>query len=226
VAGSSVPHNGHAIALKSDAGSAPRRWFAFRLGPALATAALLAIAFAGISYKVFAQKVAIGDDTLRAMVKTHDHCCKSRNHGSKLASDNFAQMGRRVASQAKEPVLAPDLTVDGWKFVGVALCRLDGFSAPHWVFSRGEQKVSVFSLPASHCRVAREGHSRCTHIDKHPVSGFVKTGDVHCFVGSSPDGLLTPEDLEALMNKHRNDIVSFAPTTSPLELIQSVAPPQ
>jgi hypothetical protein len=198
-----------------------RRRFIFRLGPALATAAVLAIACGGITYSVLAQK-AIGDDTFRAMVKTHDHCCKARNHGSKSGNDSIAQLGRRVSSQAKEAVLAADLTADGWNFVGVALCRLDGFSAPHWVFAKGEERLSVFSLPASRCRVAREGRWRCTDIDNHPVAGFVKKGGVHCMIGS-PEGLVTQDELEHLLDKHRNEIVLGLPTSAPLELMHSNA---
>src|SRR5207253_1170513 len=123
-----------------------------------------------------------------------------------IPQNNFVVMGQTMAGRIKEPVLAADIG-DGWKFVGAAMCPVNGKPSAHLIYSRGGQWLSIFSIPASSCEKVREGGFGGERINDHMIAGFARTGGVYCMVGSCPKKDLQLDEIEQLLKKHQGDLI-------------------
>src|SRR5438045_1511070 len=146
-----------------------------------AMAAAILIGLTGLVFEAsYERRHPVGDQTLLAMVKTHDSCCRENNPHRRpgIPQDNFALMGQVLASKIKEPVLAANLEASGWTFVGGANCPVGDHQSAHLVYRRNGQWLSIFSIPASSCDKVREGGFGGEKINDHMVAGFAQTGGV------------------------------------------------
>src|SRR5258706_541696 len=151
-----------------------------------AAAAIIVLGLTGLIFRAsYERRHPVGDQTLLAMVKTHDRCCKDSNahRWNSIPQNDFVLMGQNMASRIKEPVLATDIG-DGWTFVGAAMCWVGDKQSAHLVYRRNGQWLSIFSIPASSCERVRDGGLGCQQIKDHMVAGFARTGGVYCMVGS------------------------------------------
>jgi hypothetical protein len=174
-----------------------------------AAAAMIMVGLGGLVARVnWERHHPVGGQTLAAMVKIHDYCCREGNkHQQKeIPQESFALIGQTMAQKLEKPVLAANL--EGWKFVGAAMCPINGKNSAHLVYHRGGQRLSVFSLPASACDKVREGGSGCEVISDHVVAGFAKTGGVYCIVATCPQKKLEREEIQQLLQKHRGNLVA------------------
>jgi hypothetical protein len=201
--------------LRSQA--APER--RLRIGPAvmwqLAAAAVIVVGLAGLIWRVSDEReYPVGQNTLLAMVKTHDFCCRfGRQHRhSDIPQNNFVAMGQTMAGKIKEPVLAAQL--EGWTFVGAAICPVGDKSSAHLIYNRNGQWLSVFSMPASSCETVHQGVFGGEKLNDHMIAGFAQTGGVYCMVGSCPQKNLRLDEIEQLLKKHKGDLVQPRPATT------------
>jgi hypothetical protein len=176
-----------------------------------AAAAVIMVGLGGLIARVsYERSHPIGGQTLAAMVKVHDYCCKDgRKHRQKeIPHENFVLVGQSMASRLKEPVLAAEMK--GWNFVGAAMCPINGKPAAHLVYQRGGQWLSIFSIPAASCDKFREGGMGSEIIGDHMVACFTKTGGVYSMVATCPQKQIDLQEIQQLLKKHRGDLV--APT--------------
>lgn len=190
--------------------AAPAR---MRIGPSViwqwAAAAVIVVGLAGLIWRVTEeQKYPVGEKTMIAMVRTHDYCCNPgrRHQHSDIPQTNFVAMGQTMAGKIKEPVLAAEIG-DGWKFVGAAMCPVDGKPSAHLIYSRDGQWLSIFSIPASSCEKVHNGGFGGERINDHMIAGFARTGGVYCMVGSCPKKNLQLDEIEQLLKKHQGDLI-------------------
>lgn len=177
----------------------------------LAAAAIFVVGIVGLYYKYHTRDETIDKHTLLAMIKTHDHCCNIPNHANPaVPQSSFVTMGETMSLRLHEPVMAADLKPDGWTFHGANYCPVDGNTSAHLTFWRGEQRLSIFSLPASFCKYAKDGSSYSESLDGHLIAGFIQSGAVHCMVGQSPAGQLQLQDVATLLMKHKNEVRTSA----------------
>lgn len=145
---------------------------------------------------------------VQAMIHTHQRCCDKPSHGMVHApGEDFRSVGRAMEEKLQGTVLAANLAEDGWKFFGADICRVDGRSSAHLLFTRGDDWMSVFSVPGiSADQVAGAGtYAQC--VDGFMVAGFARDGGVYCLVGHCPERHLTLDEVAGLLKKHRHEMI-------------------
>jgi hypothetical protein len=157
----------------------------------------------------------INEATLAAMVQTHDECCHHEHRDERLPQESFAALGKAIADELNEPILSADLSKDGWSFEGAAICSVRNKRAAHMIFARGEQRLSVFSVPASTCGSVKEGSSYRGRIRDHVVVGTTRKGGVHCIVAHCPGNTIKLEEVADLLERHQGEIVASADPVNP-----------
>ena len=181
-----------------------------------AAAAVILVGLTGLILRAsYERSHPVGGQTLLAMVKTHDFCCRSGNPHQRpgIPQNNFVLMGQTLASKINEPVLAAEMD-NGWKFVGAAMCPVNGKPSAHLVYRRNGQWLSIFSIPASSCEKVRDGAFGGQQINDHMIAGFARTGGVYCMVGSCPQKNLQLDEIQQLLKKHQGDLIAPRPDSS------------
>jgi len=181
-----------------------------------AAAAVILVGLTGLILRAsYERSHPVGGQTLLAMVNTHDFCCRSGNPHQRpgIPQNNFVLMGQTLASKINEPVLAAEMD-NGWKFVGAAMCPVNGKPSAHLVYRRNGQWLSIFSIPASSCEKVRDGAFGGQQINDHMIAGFARTGGVYCMVGSCPQKNLQLDEIQQLLKKHQGDLIAPRPDSS------------
>lgn len=141
---------------------------------------------------------------------SHDRCIKYPSHSPspELSNESFPAIRQRLEQRLRFPVLAGSiehaLGRDGWQFKGAAVCKVGDVDAAHLVFTRGDQAISVFSLPPSSCNHSgREAREYEDPNPDHPVAVFVWSDGVHCVVGSSVDRSVSVDEVRSVLEHLR-----------------------
>jgi anti-sigma factor RsiW len=186
----------------------------FRRNPLyrLAVAAVLIIGIGVLALQLWntnrpAPAYTFSNTLFKGMVTTHN----ARATDTEMAPDTVKSLAEapKLSQQINRPVLAADLTKDGWTFDGGAVRTVGTFTAAQLFFNKGNAVVSVFSLPASAAPNAVENSTYDTVFQGAPIAGFVKNGGLFCIVGSSPDGSLTVGDVKGLLERHKGELVKI-----------------
>jgi hypothetical protein len=190
-----------------------------------AVAALIVLGLTGLILRAnYERHHPVGDETLLAMVRTHDFCCKATNahRWTSIPQNDFVLMGQNMASRIKEPVLATDIG-NGWTFVGAAMCPVGDKQSAHLVYQRKGQWLSIFSIPASSCKKVRDGAFGGEQLNDHMIAGFARTGGVYCMVGSCPRKNLQLDEIRQLLKQHQGDLIPPRPQSS-LAMVELLRP--
>ena len=147
---------------------------------------------------------AIPNSVYKGMVKTHED--RKNNAGGADTITSLAA-ANTLSQTLGRPVLAADLTKDGWTFQGGAVRNVASFKAGQLFFTKGKATLSVLSLPASAATTAKDGSTYDIIFQGTPIAGFVKQGGLFCIVGQSEDASLTVEDVKSLLQRHRDELV-------------------
>ena len=125
----------------------------------------------------------------QSMVATHTSCGKLPTHElvSDLPTRSFRALSVKLTSDLGFPVMARGLGSD-WTFKGAGECVIGRLQGAHLVFVRGEETISVFSLPASCMMGVRPGAHFDGTVQGHQVAGFSRGGAIYAVVASSPTG--------------------------------------
>ena len=135
----------------------------------------------------------------RSMLATHNSCGKLHDHRlvDDLPANNYRALSVKLTSDLGFPVIARGLGAE-WKFRGAGECSVGELRGSHLLFVRGDESISVFSLPSSCMMGIPPGAQFEGPVQGHPVAGFSRGGAVYAFVGSSPAASLTTEALTAI----------------------------
>jgi hypothetical protein len=130
----------------------------------------------------------------QSMVATHAACGKLHDHHliQGVVGNNYAALNVKLTADLGFPALARSIGSD-WTFKGAGECTVGELRGSHLLFARGDETISLFSLP-SHCMSgARAGAQFDGLVNGSPVAGFARSGAVYAVVGSSPTSSLSLE---------------------------------
>lgn len=156
----------------------------------VAAAAVLFIGFSVAYHMLWASREKpVAQWFAAAMVVSHDQCSALPDHHliAPDAPNDLGAVRERLKSQLNHALLVTSLG-DGWTFAGAGVCNIGSAPAAHMLFKRGDQTISIFSIPVANLAYSEsvpDGTSYSQIEQSHPVSGFIQNGAVHCLVGSS-----------------------------------------
>jgi hypothetical protein len=147
--------------------------------------------------------------TLVALVETHKRCCTHPTHrGPNIRQDSFPAMAASFhQGLGKTPVLAADLSDTNWKLRGGAICPVSSHQSAHLVFERNGQTLSVFSLDAQECQGVPDGIYQ-EQVNDCVLAISAKRGTLHCFLGHCPHGKIEASEMESLLKRHSDKILT------------------
>jgi hypothetical protein len=148
---------------------------------------------------------------IAAMVSTHDHCCDQDHRDKQIPQDDRQTAGRALESKVHAPVLMANLIDEGWIFKGAAVCPVNGKSSAHLVFSRGGQRLSVFSLPVSACTQKPTCRLYKENRGGHVIAGIVKDNGLYCMIAHCPKHGIDINEVCSLLERHQEDLVAALP---------------
>lgn len=142
---------------------------------------------------------ALPEDLESALIATHDGCSKVANHqGMPAPKDDDTAIASIMHDTLHRPVLMVHPNEAGWDFHGASFCPVGGTKSGHLVFGRGDERLSVFSLPKSMLPGASEGSQFAGTYKEHCIVGFVKDGALFCAVETGPAGSISLAHLQQL----------------------------
>jgi len=127
-----------------------------------------------------------------------------------IPRDDYAAIASTLSARLGWPVLAAPLG-GGWAFKGASICPVGSQDSAHLVFKRGNDDVSVFSLPVSIIPASNKSTSFDQTEAGHPIASFVSRGGLFCIVCSSPDGSMTLDSANAIRSELRGQLQAAAP---------------
>jgi hypothetical protein len=134
----------------------------------------------------------------QGMVNRHDLCCGVPDHHA-LGGSDFALIGRTLSGDLRVPVIATN--INGWTFAGAAPCPVWGHETAHLLYRKGNDTMSVFSIPAADFDLKYDDGAYATQIGNHEIAGFLKNGGLYCVVEQSPDGSISAARVQALSDQ-------------------------
>ena len=145
-----------------------------------------------------------------ALVKRHDDCCRLADHhlAPPDSSVDLSLTAHWLARRVKAPVLAVMLG-DGWTYCGAGPCRVAGVPSGHLIYRRGEQQLSLFSLPEG--SLLPDSDYTAT-IDGRMIAAFTHDGGLYCLVGFDPHGQLPAPQLAEMRQSLLSDFGAEAYT--------------
>lgn len=209
------------MAAPKPAAPSPRSWPKF-LGPSpiksLAAAVLVTIGVACLGYQLYRMNrptpmgvtvEKIPASVAHTLADDHDHMVADANKwSSEIPHDNPEQL----AAALKQKLNYAPMTAspgDGFSLVG-AVPTGKG-SGAQLLYQKGNQTVSVFSLPASQVPLCQNNANVSgAAIPNHPMAGFVHDGGFYMLVGSSTDNSISSTEVQALRNKLRSTMPGAA----------------
>jgi hypothetical protein len=181
--------------------------------PGFAMAAAMVLAIGGLAFILSNSPRNVPAPFQVAAVARHDGCCQAADHHMQpVPQASYAMMGKFLRQELNHPVLAADLTKDGWSFSGAAICPVGGVSAAHLLFRKGQESLSVFSLPASAVSAMADGQVyEARTADGHTVVARSQDGAVYCLVGRGSQDV-SVDQLDDLLEAHRSEATVAAAT--------------
>ena len=139
------------------------------------------------------------------MVRTHENCAKLPDHHLAAAGSDFDALRDSLSKEEGIKVFAAALG-DDWQFKGAGICRIGDKPAAHLLFARGDERVSVFSMPYSP-DYGDEGGSYAETVDHAAITGFANAGALYCVVGNkSTGGDMAMKEVKPLLAKVRSSL--------------------
>ena len=139
-----------------------------------------------------------------ALVERHEHCAGMQDHHlvKQAGVTNYGALNVQLTADLGFPALARGLGAE-WRFRGAGVCEVSGTRAAHLVFSRGQQTVSLFSMPPLCMQGVHPGGVFEGTTDNRHIAGFAIGGGVYSVVGYSRDASLSLNDVVSLRDALR-----------------------
>ena len=144
----------------------------------------------------------VPDALAGSLVARHDGCASMRDHYlvQHPGVKSYGALNVQLTADLGFPVLARGIGSE-WRFKGAGTCEVGPQRASHLLFSRGNQSVSLFSLPATCAGGPPNGSVFQGMVNDHPVAGFSRNGGVYAVVGSAAGGAsLSVDTVSAIRN--------------------------
>ena len=173
--------------------------------PGMAIAASMLISIGLMIFFLSSSAQAMPEKFQAAAVARHDQCCQASDHHhlSAIRTASYPEIGRYLKQELHHPVLAADLTREGWQFSGAAICPISGVPTAHLLFRKGSETLSVFSLPTAALPSLTQHQSyQGTTSDGHSIIVRAEDGVLYCLVGHCSAGELTVDHLDSIFDRH------------------------
>jgi len=139
------------------------------------------------------------------MVRTHQNCAKLPDHHLAAGGNDFDALRDSLSKEEGVKVFAAALG-DDWQFKGAGICKVGDMPAAHLLFVKGDERVSVFSMPFKP-DYGDEGGSYSETVDHTAITGFANAGALYCVVGNKTTGGDMPmNDVKPLLAKVRSSL--------------------
>jgi hypothetical protein len=163
-----------------------------------------------------------------ALIHTHDGCSTVVDHqGLPVPRNDDTAIADAMRDRLHQPVLMTHPNEAGWTFRGAAMCPVGGTKSGHLMFARGDERLSVFSLPKTMLPAAVEGSQFAGTFKDHCIVGFVKDGALFCAVETGPAGTISLKHLQQL-SEEMKPAVAVVPAAVPggelAELLRPATP--
>lgn len=164
----------------------------FRIGRWLAMAAAVLICIGGTwgyhhwrRIQEEREEYAMNDELLDAMIDVHKSgVAGEADYKSLVASlTDSASLSADAQQKLGRPVPVMNLASAGWKLDAASFCDVDHSQSVRFHFTRGNQSITVLSMPASAYANGAEGKEYDLVADGHPIAGYIKSGSLNCVVG-------------------------------------------
>lgn len=174
---------------------------------ALAAAVVLGIVGLGFVLVLRQKDTApLGVALASALVERHDGCVQGGEHAlPSIPQGDFHAMASAYQQQLGRNVIAEPVG-DGWKLRGAAICPVLNDRSGHLVFDRGQQTLSLISLPASIASGLKPHETFSFNRSDHALAGFSEGGGFYCIVEHRPGGTVALSDLEGLRGRLQQEI--------------------
>ena len=172
--------------------------------PGMAIAASMLISIGLMAFFLSGSAQAMPKTFEAAAIARHDECCGAPDHHLPVIRNaTYPEIGRFLRQELHRPVLAVDLTSDGWTFSGAAICPIAGVRTGHLLFRKGSETLSIFSLPASALPTLAQHQSyQGTTADGHALIVRAENGALYCLVGHAGNSELTVDQLDDIFDRH------------------------
>ena len=184
----------------------------------IAAAVLMTIGVAALAYQgyrmthsgpVHGGSEKIPTPVAQKLAADHDHLITDANKwGADLPHDNAELAAALKQRLGYAPLAAPP--GEGFSLVGASMVGKG--NGAELLYKKGNQTVSVFSLPASEVPLCGNNATvGGAGIPNHPMAGFVHDGGFYMLVGSSTDNSISAPQVQDLRNKLRATIPGAIP---------------
>jgi hypothetical protein len=144
-----------------------------------------------------------------SMVATHDQSVALPGHRlpDDIGSTDPATIQQKLVEKVGHPVMVA-MPGDGWQFASAGVSEVSRIPAAHLIFTRGDQTLSIFSVPAGALyQNGSDGNLTYSQIDRnHEIAGFMYKNAVHCLVAYDKSGKLTLADTIKLRDQLRDQL--------------------
>lgn len=147
----------------------------------------------------------------KKLVFRHEQCCQLDNHHLlPTPKDDYERTANELRNQLGHPVLARPIGPE-WRFRGAAPCPVTlTMKSGHLVYTRGNDSISLFSLPPAFLPAAKPQTTYDAIADGHPIAGFAQGNALFFLVASSPSKSLTESQLRSIRDQLRGEVVAAA----------------
>lgn len=182
-------------------------------GPSLAIAASMLVAIGVVTLTLSHSAHAVPTRLQTAACFRHDSCSSLHiKHVTPQVPQSFADVGQFLRTKLNHPVLAANFTKEQWHFRGAAICPVDGINAAHLLFDKGNQTLSVFSLPAASFPALKNKQTYEGSYEGHTVVARREDSAVYCLVCKDPSGSIDAGTLREMLQQHESEAsVAAAP---------------
>jgi hypothetical protein len=138
---------------------------------------------------------------MRSLLATHVACARLPDHhliDRAVGAKSYSELSLKLTADLGFPVVARRIGGEDWKFLGAGECDVAGTRAAHLLFGKGNDIVSVFSLPSDCMSGCAVGAQFDGMYQGHPVAGFARSGASYALMGSSPSGALSAQSLASM----------------------------
>src|SRR5688500_17614219 len=144
-----------------------QRWVRLAAAALFAVAAVITALLVNRESSSVTPGYEIANSVYKGMVSTHE--ARKNNTANPDTVTTLAAAGQQLSKQLGRGVWAPDLTKDGWTFHGGAIRTIGTSQVAQLYFTKGQESLSVLSLPSSLAKGAKDGSTYETTFSGTPI---------------------------------------------------------
>jgi hypothetical protein len=162
-----------------------------------------------------------------ALIFRHDSCCSEPNHHHLSVSINDdAAIASALRARLNQPVAVYRPDQPGWVFRGASICPVAispvaPTPAAHLVFARGNDTLSIFSLPHASLPSAAPGQTYTGDLNNHHILAFEKDNALFCLVTAGTGQDVSIDQLKTMQSQILPRIAQASPPILLTELLHT-----